>query len=369
MASSSISFFTRLEDLDVGVVKTFHPTDSDLVGSYLYNRIKSPTPIGGKQTFPEIEIYGTTGLPPWDIWRIYEPCKFPHQDYIYFFSPVKKLGSRCSRRIGSDGGTWSETESAKPVYVSGIEEAYGKLRKFRFENNRDKGCEHHAAWLMDEFTINQAPDLALCRLKLNEKGGGRKKRKKSSDHETNEDENHRKTMSFKNRKLEPKRVQVQNNMCEQQKGSASFSSASTTQQLPPQCDDRGYCVDENLLFSPTGLVDDYDDILDSDQFLASLDQWYEEQQQQFSDSSLLVPQQQVEPNNSCVEQQQQQDEQKLPPSPSLVHEQQLCGGFDLMVYGCQDLDIALDTPYLQSDEFYGFVQDQPKALYQYSDVL
>ncbi|XP_061998842.1 uncharacterized protein LOC133716097 [Rosa rugosa] len=185
MSSSSSSIFMSLEDLDVGVVKTFHPTDSDLVGSYLYNRIKSPIPIG-KQTFPEIKIYGTT-------------------DYIYFFSPVKKLGSRCFRKIGYDGGTWSETESAKPVYVSGIEEPYGKLRKFRYENNKVKGCEHHAAWLMDEFTINQAPDLALCRLKLNDKGGGRKKRKKSSN-ETNEDENHRKTMSFKNRKLEPKRV-------------------------------------------------------------------------------------------------------------------------------------------------------------------
>ncbi|XP_024200522.1 uncharacterized protein LOC112203845 [Rosa chinensis] len=326
MASS----FMSLEELDVGVVKTFHPTDSDLVGSYLYNRIKSPTPIGGKQTFPEIEIYGTTGLPPWDIWRIYEASKFPHQDYLYFFSPVKKLGSRCFRRIGCDGGTWSETESAKPVHVRGIEEPYGKLRKFRYENNRDKGCQHHAAWLMDEFTINQAPDLALCRLKLNDKGGARKKRKKSSD-ATNEDENHRKTMSFKNRKLEPKRVQVQNNMCEQQKGSASFSTTSTTQQLPPQCDDHAYCMDENLLFSPTGLVDDYDDILNSDQFLASLDQWYEEQQPQFSESSLLVPQQQVEPNNSCEEQQQQQGEQ------------QLCGGFDMTVYGYHDLDIDLDT--------------------------
>ncbi|XP_062005733.1 NAC domain-containing protein 71-like [Rosa rugosa] len=336
-------FMMSLEDLDVGVVKTFHPTDSDLVGSYLYNRIKSPTPIGGKQTFPEIEIYGTTGLPPWDIWRIYEPSKFPHQDYIYFFSRVKKLGSRCSRRIGCDGGTWSETEAAKPVYVSGIEEPYGKLRKFRYENNKDKGFEHHAAWLMDEYTINQAPDLALCRLKVNDKGaGGRKKRKKSSD-KTNEDENHRKT----------KRVQVQNNTCEQQKGSASFSS---TQQLPPQCDDHDYCMDENLVFSPTGLVDDYHDIFNSDEFLASLDQWYEEQ---LSDSSLLVPQQQVEPNNSCEEQQHQQDEQKLLPSPSLVHEQQLSSGFDLMVCG---YDIPLDTPYLQSDEFYGFDQDQPKAL-------
>ncbi|XP_024200611.1 uncharacterized protein LOC112203946 [Rosa chinensis] len=326
MAYSSSSISCSLEDLDVGVVKTFHPTDSDLVGTYLYNRIKSPTPIGGKQTFPEIEIYGTTGLPPWDIWRIYEPSKFPHQDYIYFFSRVKKLGSRCFRRIGCDGGTWSETEAAKPVYISGgIEEPYGKLRKFRYENNKDRGFEHHAAWLMDEFTINQAPDLALCRLKINDKGGGgRKKRKKTSD-ETNE--NHRKTMSFKNRKLEPKRVQVQNNMCEQQKKSASFSSTSTTQQLPPQCDDHGYCMDENLLFSPTGLVDDYDDILNSDQFLASLDQWYEDQQQQqFSDSSLLVPQQ-VEPNNSCEEQQQQQGEQ------------QLCGGFDMTVH---DLDIDLD---------------------------
>ncbi|KAK9930311.1 hypothetical protein M0R45_027350 [Rubus argutus] len=222
-SSSSIQFMT-LEELDEGVVKTFQPTDAQLVGCYLYNKIfMAPTPIGLKSTFPEIDIYGSKGLPPWEIWRIYQPFKFPHQDFIYFFSPVKKLnpngGSRFARTIGSDGGTWSETEAAKPVYVNGIQQPFGKLRKFRYEKNKDKGFEHHTAWLMDEFTINQAPDLALCRLKINDKGGGRNKRKKFSD-----EENDRKIKSFKIQKRE----QIQNNV-----------PSTSLEQLQPS--DHGQC--------------------------------------------------------------------------------------------------------------------------------
>ena len=235
-SSSSIQFMT-LEELDEGVVKTFQPTDAQLVGCYLYNKIfMAPTPIGLKSTFPEIDIYGSKGLPPWEIWRIYQPFKFPHQDFIYFFSPVKKLnpngGSRFARTIGSDGGTWSETEAAKPVYVNGIQQPFGKLRKFRYEKNKDKGFEHHTAWLMDEFTINQAPDLALCRLKINDKGGGRNKRKKFSD-----EENDRKIKSFKIQKRE----QIQNNV-----------PSTSLEQLQPS--DHGQCH-QYLDDSPQAFLD------------------------------------------------------------------------------------------------------------------
>ncbi|KAK9930319.1 hypothetical protein M0R45_027358 [Rubus argutus] len=332
-SSSSIQFMT-LEELDEGVVKTFQPTDAQLVGCYLYNKIfMAPTPIGLKSTFPEIDIYGSKGLPPWEIWRIYQPFKFPHQDFIYFFSPVKKLnpngGSRFARTIGSDGGSWSETEAAKPVYVNGIQQPFGKLRKFRYEKNKDKSFEHHTAWLMDEFTINQASHLALCRLKINDKGGVRNKRKKFSD-----EENDRKTKSFKNRKIEPKRDQMQYNICEQQKGSASFTSTSTsttTQQLssPSQYeDDKAVQVQVHH--------DDNHDIWKDDQPIASIDQWYDErrQQQQFSDYS-LEQLQELEHNKRCEEEEQlqQQDEQHLLPSASHYHEQQpqLLGDDVLMV--------------------------------------
>ncbi|XP_024172403.1 NAC domain-containing protein 71-like [Rosa chinensis] len=386
--------FMTLDQLDVGVVKTFHPTEAELVGFFLYNKISMASNPGNHiQTFPEICIYGETGLPPWEIWRVYQQFKFPHQDFLYFFSWAKKVSpnkSRNSRTVGSDGGTWSETEAGRPVYISGSEEAFGKVRKFRYEKNKDKTFVHHAAWLMEEYTINQAPDLALCRLKVNDKGGGRKKRKKSSD-ETNEDQNVRSKKCLKNRKVEPRRDQT--NFLdpeEQQEGSASFATTTSQLILSPYHheDDQAVqvvpennydydelqqilfsdddCMDENLMFSPTILFDDAQLMASVDQSIAS-----EQQQQQDSDYS-LAPQQQLEPDNRCQGEDQIQQQQDQP-SSSHSHEQQLLiGDGDLMIYGQHN-------DFLWSDEFNGLLthEDQLGAVpwrdsddqFQYSDIL
>ena len=74
-------------------------------------------------------------------------------------------------------------------------------------------------------------------------------------------------------------------------------------------DDHDYCVDENLMFSPTGLFDNNDDMFKDDQLMASIDQWYDEQQPQFLDYS-LVPQQQLEPNKSSEEEEKLQQEDR-----------------------------------------------------------
>ncbi|KAK9930275.1 hypothetical protein M0R45_027316 [Rubus argutus] len=200
-SSSGCSGFMSLEELEWGVVKTFKPTDAQLVGHYLYNKMMMVPGGNGKQKhiFPELDIYGAAGMVPWDIWNSYKPIKLAHQEFLYFFSRVKTLGNngkgkRSSRRVGC-GGTWSETEPVKLVYVDGIQEPFGKMRKFRYEN-KDKAFEHNAAWMMDEFSIDhssvKSSNLVLCRLKMND-NYNKRKRKFVED----EDENARRTKPFK----------------------------------------------------------------------------------------------------------------------------------------------------------------------------
>ncbi|KAL6179841.1 hypothetical protein ACLB2K_046512 [Fragaria x ananassa] len=264
--------FATLDQLSVGVVTTFQPSDAELVGVYLHSKVFVST---YKQTFPEIRIYGKDGMPPWEIWRIYQQSRFPHQDFIYFFSPAEKMNpnkARQSRKVGTDGYTWSATERVKPIYVAGNEEAFGSLRKYRFEKKENKDekkeqvanqsdDEHHGAWLMDEFTINQAPDLALCRLKVNEKGGDRKRKSYAVEKSIEEDQ----SLRSKKRKLEPRR-----SMSEQQQGTTSQQMPSSylhqddqVAQVVPEnnfpaeleqilmSDDDD---DENLLLSPTDVL-------------------------------------------------------------------------------------------------------------------
>ncbi|KAL6184594.1 hypothetical protein ACLB2K_045995 [Fragaria x ananassa] len=164
--------FATLEELGVGVVTTFEPTERHFGGSLPLQQ---------------------------DVYMCSSESKFPHQNFIYFFCWAEKLNpnkSRHSRRVGNNGqlGTWSASEP-KPIYVSGVQEAFGTLRKFRYEKKRtnkknkneiDITDEHHGAWLMDEFTINHSPDLALCRIKVNDKGGDRTKRKSCASAEQNE---------------------------------------------------------------------------------------------------------------------------------------------------------------------------------------
>nr|XP_011464579.1 PREDICTED: NAC domain-containing protein 102-like isoform X1 [Fragaria vesca subsp. vesca]XP_011464580.1 PREDICTED: NAC domain-containing protein 102-like isoform X1 [Fragaria vesca subsp. vesca]XP_011464581.1 PREDICTED: NAC domain-containing protein 102-like isoform X1 [Fragaria vesca subsp. vesca] len=225
--------FATLAELSVGVVTTFQPSEAQLVRHYLYNKVFNDDP---SSTFPQINIYGKDGLPPWEIWRIYQQCKYPHQEFIYFFSRAEKLNpnkTRHSRKIGT--GTWHETENVRPIYVAGYEEAYGSLRKFRYQkkeskNEKDKKerdiCdEHHGAWLMDEFTINQAPDLALYRLKVNAKGGDRKRKSSAAENNGEDESLMRSKQSLKKRKLEPRRAVQNSCMSEHQQ-------STTSQQMP-----------------------------------------------------------------------------------------------------------------------------------------
>ncbi|KAL6179897.1 hypothetical protein ACLB2K_046568 [Fragaria x ananassa] len=350
--------FATLDELDVGVVTTFQPTEEDLLCYYLYNKVFE-TPFSNYKTFPEICIYGKDGLPPWEIWRLYQQCKFPHQDFIYFFSRAEKLNpnkSRNSRKVGTDGYKWSETETFKSIYVAGNKEAFGSLRKFRYEKNlykkdkkeRDICDEHHGAWLMDEFTINHAPNLALYRLKVNAKGGDRKW--KSSAAEKNvEDENlTRRQSSLKKRKREPRRSSDQNScMSEQQEGTTSQQMPSSylnendqVAQVVPENSNNNFhveleqilmsdddCVDdENPIFSPAKLSN-YDAQLIRASVAQSIAIVHQPHQEQYSDYS-VAPQQQLEPENRCQEEYQLQLPQQDQASSSHSNEQELLANND-----------------------------------------
>ncbi|KAL6176464.1 hypothetical protein ACLB2K_053097 [Fragaria x ananassa] len=85
-SSSRSSGLIRLEELQWGVVKTFNPTDAQSVGHYLYNQTTLGHGGNGKQAFPDLDIYGESGMEPWAIWDSLEPIRIPHQDFSYFFA-------------------------------------------------------------------------------------------------------------------------------------------------------------------------------------------------------------------------------------------------------------------------------------------
>ncbi|XP_050378558.1 uncharacterized protein LOC126795868 [Argentina anserina] len=323
--------FTTLDELDVGVVKTFQPSEAVLVGFYLYHKLFTDSNSSNHiQAFPEICIYGETGLPPWEIWRLYQHAKFPHQEFIYFFSHAQKVNPnkiRKSRKVGSDGGTWSETETAKPVYVSGIEEEYGKVRKFRYEA-KDTAFEHHGAWLMDEYTINRAPDLALCRLKVNDKGGERGRKNKRKFVADENGESLKSKGSSNRRKLEPRRSSEQ--VCEE--STASFTTSATSQPvLSPYHsheDESNYNQHDNVKFPPTAMFDE-NVKLNEAQLMASGVQVATSEQQEYK-------------------QEQQQDQA----SSSNPHEQQLLDDIDFDLMRAIDFEIPLDelSGYFTNDE-------------------
>lgn len=269
-SSSGCSGFMSLEELEWGVVKTFKPTDAQLVGHYLYNKIMMVPGGNGKQkhTFPELDIYGAAGMVPWDIWNSYKPIKLAHQEFLYFFSRVKKLGNngkgkRSSRRVGC-GGTWSETEPVKPVYVDGFQEPFGKMRKFRYEN-KDKAFEHNAAWMMDEFSIDhssvKSSNLVLCRLKMND-NNNKRKRKFVED----EEENATRAKSFKTEEqvpfhsheqlqlpeFDPREVcdiddLLYSDSVEEQVDEEQGSTCAQQQQIPSHHFDNYYCATDDLI--------------------------------------------------------------------------------------------------------------------------
>ncbi|KAL6189265.1 hypothetical protein ACLB2K_040654 [Fragaria x ananassa] len=285
--------FATLDQLSVGAVTTFQPSDDELVGVYLYSKVLVST---YKQTFLEIRIYGKDGMPPWEIWRIYQQSRFSHQDFIYFFSPAEKMNPNKAR------------QSRKRRLEYRFEKKENKDEK-KEQVASQSDDEHHGAWLMDEFTINQAPDLALCRLKMNEKGGDRKKKSSAVEKSIEEDEN----LRSKKIKLEPRR-----SMSEQQQGTSSQQMPSSylhqDDQVAQVVSENNFPAeleqilmsdddDENLLLSLSAVL--WDDSELSACVAQSIPNEQHPQPEQYS----VAPQQQLGPESSSS---QEEYEVQLP---------------------------------------------------------
>ncbi|KAL5812738.1 hypothetical protein ACOSQ3_027688 [Xanthoceras sorbifolium] len=136
--------FPSMSPYPVGV--WFHPTNTELVGFYLYNKIAAPTLLSGNNWVRDCELYGLQE--PSDIWRLFRGDDGLTDDdrAFYFFTKLKKKSSngyRICRRVAS--GTWAGEDSGEKIEASNI---------------------------MHGFTIG-SNEMVLCRLKKNKSGGQR----------------------------------------------------------------------------------------------------------------------------------------------------------------------------------------------------
>ncbi|KAJ0084154.1 hypothetical protein Patl1_29545 [Pistacia atlantica] len=139
----------------------FVPSDAELIGFYLYNRVHNlPFPC---DSVLECDLYGI--LEPWQIWEMYEGPKLGKQD-LYFFTPLKKIskkGSKICRRVGS--GTWKGEDGETEIKDEITHMKIGSRKRFRYEN---KGSEHHAGWIMHEYKLIGHDEFVVCRIRKNE---------------------------------------------------------------------------------------------------------------------------------------------------------------------------------------------------------
>ncbi|KAH7557455.1 hypothetical protein JRO89_XS11G0159100 [Xanthoceras sorbifolium] len=177
--------FPSMSPYPVGV--RFHPTDTELVGFYLYNKIVAPTLLSGNNWVRDCDLYGLQE--PSDIWRLFggDDGLIDDDRALYFFTKLKKKSSngyRICRRVAS--GTWAGEDSGEKIEALNV---FGFKKRFRYENAKSP---QDRAWIMHEFTIG-SNEMVLCRLKKNKSGGQRgvrvdRKRKLRSTTTTEEEE-------------------------------------------------------------------------------------------------------------------------------------------------------------------------------------
>ncbi|KAK2647912.1 hypothetical protein Ddye_015401 [Dipteronia dyeriana] len=157
----------------------FHPSERELVGFYLFNKINSKTDCFNdleKKFVKDCDLYGCEE--PWQIWESYGGHQLEDGEALHLFTRLKKVsvrGSRVSRRVGS--GTWAGEDSGDQIVVGDV---VCIKKRFRYENQHSP--QHDGAWIMHEFNLNDS-DIVLCRLRRNLSGGRRgpeKKRKRNS---------------------------------------------------------------------------------------------------------------------------------------------------------------------------------------------
>ncbi|XP_044468577.1 NAC domain-containing protein 7-like [Mangifera indica] len=165
--------------LPVGCV--FDPTDSELVGYFLYNKIVNQLIPNLDYFIPEYNLYGSEE--PWEIWDFFkqqfaEECR---KD-LFFFTQLKKRTlkeSKINRTIGE--GTWHGEDAGLEI----IHENHriGKKKRFRYENKQSK---QHGGWIMHEYSLDlsllgldQHDNFVVCRIRKNELALQKNQREKS----------------------------------------------------------------------------------------------------------------------------------------------------------------------------------------------
>ncbi|TXG49227.1 hypothetical protein EZV62_025102 [Acer yangbiense] len=147
----------------------FLPTDRELVGYYLFNKIYAKTESFTdveKVLVKECDIYGSQE--PWQIWELYGGDDLEDSQALHLFTRQKKVsvnGSRISRRVGS--GTWAGDDCGEKIVAGNVA---GCKKRFRYEN---QDSSHNGAWIMHEFALDSKAlgihdqDIVVCRLKKN----------------------------------------------------------------------------------------------------------------------------------------------------------------------------------------------------------
>ncbi|XP_009347574.2 NAC domain-containing protein 35-like [Pyrus x bretschneideri] len=159
---------------DVPLGFRFRPTDQELVGFYLSNRV-----IAGEQFMAycrsflhEFDPFGETE--PWVIWENFGGRSLVDQD-LYLFYELHYLPSNYIKRTIDAGGTWSQSSYKTVKDFDGKQ--IGDKRCFKYKN---EGCEQDCGWLLEEYILNQTQEIVdgngsdhksrkvvLCRLKKN----------------------------------------------------------------------------------------------------------------------------------------------------------------------------------------------------------
>ncbi|CAN6722934.1 unnamed protein product [Malus baccata var. baccata] len=158
----------------------FHPTDQELVSSYLRDRALSGKPLGNPFVH-EFNLFGQT--PPLVVWEQFGGNSCCDLFFFYELRSRSNSDSRSKHQIKAEG-TWSETSSDKLLGLDGI--PIRDKGQFRYNN---KGSNNNGNWLLEEYRLlpNVPNTTVLSRLKRNLRSRcGNKMNSSSPTHDFNE---------------------------------------------------------------------------------------------------------------------------------------------------------------------------------------
>ncbi|KAA0044109.1 NAC domain-containing protein 105-like protein [Cucumis melo var. makuwa] len=128
---------------------TFCPTDEELLGYYLFNKV-----LGEQAPLLELPVIDLYIHEPSEIWQ---KCGGVDKQDVYFFTTLKKKKSRIIRKVGSNGNTWSCENRARQVFSSTIDHLLlGSVKRFHYQKPKAKDCTdiNDCTWIMYEYTLD-----------------------------------------------------------------------------------------------------------------------------------------------------------------------------------------------------------------------